>query len=454
MKITLLVHPIQDWGGLLMHTEELFGGLRECGHNVELKCCRWSKPFKGKSRYTRTPTHIGPSGIPSEIRYGWQFRSDHCLYYKDGDNRIQVRDYLASRDLLIWCVPVPTRQRANEGNIVWVGLYDVPVLQVALVCDMDTPWLHEVQNHLTALAAVHPAAYSTAAQYALPRACIVSPQDLQNLYGKYDFPSRRRGWFSCQIGKSWKHIDDLVRSVPYMSDLDDMILGGQGGELMYMQSKSKCQFKYYVQREHDPDAPADAIGKVRIWDRALAAGMLFLGGVPQWQMSHHRRLARVVIDPSWSKKTALLGDRFNRVAVEAAMDGAIPIGRNFGMSARRDGIGILFRPDENYIMIPHDATPKHFAEIVMEACNMPDAQARAIIERNYELCKQFDRRLVAEQYIELAQLKPTGIFNKLEVGENDPTIIAESKFAIEHGLQTRRSILKTSTIDIFAQGKL
>ena len=120
------------------------------------------------------------------------------------------------------------------------------------------------------------------------------------------------------------------------------------------------------------------------------------------------------------------GDHFNRVVVDAMIQGTIPIARNYGMSGNAEGNGILFKPNKNYIMIPHDATPSEFADSVIYANNMTDSDAETIRFNNYNKLKHFDRKKVAQDYIDLANGKPCGYFNKIEVGTDDPKMMAES----------------------------
>lgn len=114
---------------------------------------------------------------------------------------------------------------------------------------------------------------------------------------------------------------------------------------------------------------------------------------------------------------AKVGDHFNRVVVDGIIEGAIPIARNYGISTNEEGIGEVFKPYENYIMVPHDATPLEFADKIEETCHLADYLAEDIHYANYKLLGNFERERVAQQYVSLAMGSPTGFYGDLKVGE-------------------------------------
>jgi glycosyltransferase involved in cell wall biosynthesis len=125
---------------------------------------------------------------------------------------------------------------------------------------------------------------------------------------------------------------------------------------------------------------------------------------------------RCIIDPSWSVAYAKIGDHFNRVVVDGIIQGLLPIARNLGVSTNIEGEGEVFMPNENYMMVPHDATPKEFAEIVESTLNLPEDIAAEVHANNYKLLQHFDRERVAYEYIDLARSLPAGWYQKLETG--------------------------------------
>jgi glycosyltransferase involved in cell wall biosynthesis len=144
--------------------------------------------------------------------------------------------------------------------------------------------------------------------------------------------------------------------------------------------------------------------------------MEWLGYLSQNNIRKLLRETKVVIDPSWSVAYAKVGDHFNRVVVDGIIEGAIPIARNYGISTNAEGLGEVFKPYENYIMVPHDATPLEFADKIEETCFLADYLAEDIHNNNRQLLTNFERERVAQQYVSLALGIPTGFYNKLEVG--------------------------------------
>tara|TARA_R110000787_G_scaffold205921_2_gene316181 strand:- start:481 stop:924 length:444 start_codon:yes stop_codon:yes gene_type:complete len=123
-----------------------------------------------------------------------------------------------------------------------------------------------------------------------------------------------------------------------------------------------------------------------------------------------------MIDPSWSIAYSKIGDHFNRVIVDGIIEGAIPIARNYGVATNPEGEGEVFKPYENYMMVPHDASPLDFAAVIEETINMHPEIVREMQENNKKLLQHFERERVALQYLSLANGSPTGFYNKLERG--------------------------------------
>ena len=120
-----------------------------------------------------------------------------------------------------------------------------------------------------------------------------------------------------------------------------------------------------------------------------------------------------MIDTSWSNT---YGEHFNRVVVDAIRAGIVPIARNYGVSEREDGVGMLFKPNMNYLMIPHDATPKQFGDAVNDFLNISEEEYNRIRENNYKLLNKFSRKRIAQQYIDLALGNPGGEIPENKVG--------------------------------------
>lgn len=421
MKVLITMYGINSPGGIINHNEQLIAGLKQQGHEVNFVELSWREEIKGKTTKDDTEYELGASGIPVHQGKGWLFPRVNRFAYKGDWNIKRWKRFAEDYDIIIWQIPVPTKQRDNEGNTDWLALYDLPerIKQVAIVHDGNMeksyPWIHQISHHLSGLACVHPCAYHGAAVLDVPRALIFNPQDLSSLTRNNDWKQRRNSFISMQTFKGWKHVDDLVRAIPHLSPSIKKLMAGGGIEQNYMTSVDKCKPQYFVSPDRDPDIDEIHHGQ-KIWDVALDHGMEWLGYLSQNNIRKLLRETKVVIDPSWSVAYAKVGDHFNRVVVDGIIEGAIPIARNYGISTNAEGLGEVFKPYENYIMVPHDATPLEFADKIEETCFLADYLAEDIHNNNRQLLTNFERERVAQQYVSLALGIPTGFYNKLEVG--------------------------------------
>ena len=223
-------------------------------------------------------------------------------------------------------------------------------------------------------------------------------------------------------------MDDIIRAVPYMSKSLQKVIGGGGIEQRYMSSRNKVKERYFCTTKYDPDLPEYLEqNEITIWDRALYYGMQYLGFVSEFKRDIFLRQLRTLVDPSWSLTYTKQGAHFNRTVVEAIKQGSIPVATNIGMSDNIYGEGEVFNPKDNYIMIPYNSHPKEYAQIVEYANNLSNDEALSIIERNYNLLDLFDRRKVAQDFIDLANGQSCGFFKKRVKGKLDPDMVKRSR---------------------------
>jgi len=425
MRIALVLYPINDLGGIINHVENLGAGLRELGHTVNLHILYWQENWRNPSYSNKELLKKGWSrgafGVVHQFTgwntYPWKER----LFYKGKENLKKTRKILSSYDLIIWEIPVPTKIKINVGNTDWLSLYDCCDKNIAMVHDgnlMNTPWIYEIRKKLTGLACVHECAYNIGQNLDVPRAMIVNPQNLTRLDEVYDYSEREQGFLTIQVFKAWKHVCDIVRAIPYLPKAMRKVMAGGGIEQRYMVSKHKTKDRYYCRKQDDPDLPEYMeSNRVRIWERALYSGMEYMGFISSLKRDLLLRQLRTLIDPSWSLRYSEYGSHFNRVVVEAIKMGTIPIATNLGMSDNLEGEGAIFKPKDNYIMIPYDFSPKDYAGIIEYANNLSTDEANKIIETNYDLLGHFDRRKIAQDFIDLANKKKCGFFNRRQQGK-------------------------------------
>ena len=402
MKILFVVHEFNNYGGIVNHTEQLMAGFKDLGHEVSLVCVKASKTAPGKRTKDLSDYTTGEgSGFPIHQGSGWGVQYMPFLNDEYIDSFVQEAN---TCDLVIWESIFGFKCEDTIGETEWVKMItnlDTRVKQIVIVHDGNLlkyyPWIYKLKNHISGLACVHPSAFLSAKHMEIPRALIVNPQKNIERTG-VSFASRKNQILSLQTFKRWKRVDDLVAAIPHMSSYAKVIIAGDGIERAYMTSKDKCKEEYFCTPDRDPDAKPEWMGK-RIWDNALDNGMQYRGFISEEIRDSILSESKFLIDTSWSRT---YGSHFNRVIVDAMRVGVVPIARNLGVSDNLEGISDIIRPNENYLMIPYDATPKSFAEYIKNFMTISEKDYMKIVERNYTLVQSlFSRTEVAKSYLSL-----------------------------------------------------
>lgn len=415
MRILVALHQVMDLGGIINHTEQLIGGLKDLGHRVELK--EFVYAVKAHAQDKEGDWVIGPSGIKHDQGKGWNFRRDDRIAYKGSAAVATARQHLLEYDMIIWTVPVPSKNKANLGNHEWVQLYDLPkhIKQVAFVHDGNVragaPHILHIQEHLSAVACVHGCALNGANFLSVPRGLIVNPQE-RPIRDVTPWADRKRGFVNMQTFKAWKHAHELIEAIAYMPlkrDDEYRHVAGKGIEYQYMTSEDKCKENYF----HGNAGGRDFAG-MKFWDAAEANGMVHEGYWNSHKVEQMLQSARALVDPSWSNKYSKIGGHWNRVVVDAMIHGAIPIARPMGMGTE------IFEAGVHYWDIPDgDIDPEEYAGLVLEVGEMDYRQAKLYRDAAMEVLPMFDRKTVAQKLIDLAE----GNFNSV-VGDDDMRIRA------------------------------
>jgi glycosyltransferase involved in cell wall biosynthesis len=398
MKILTVVHDFNNFGGIISHTEQLIAGFKDLGYETGFVYLRTTKTGgKFSEDYDKEGYDIGVgTGLPVHQGKGW--RGEYLSFINDDDVNKFVK-IANSYDVVIWQSIFGFKCQDSEGKQSWLKMFtEVKAKHIVIVHDgnlrKNYPWIHHLREHIAGLACVHPSALNQAGALDIPRSLIVNPQDISRAK-KTEFSKRTNKIFSLQTFKRWKRVDDLVAAVPYIDG--DVIVAGDGIERAYMASKDKCKPEYYCTLERDPQATPDRVGKP-IWQNALEDTMSYIGFVSEEKRDEILGEVKFLLDPSWSKT---YGEHFNRVVIDAMIQGAVPIARNLGVSDNEEGVGLL-KPGKNYLMIPWNATPKVFGDLCNQFLNMSETEYNEIVEHNLEFIKMFDRKEVARQYMELA----------------------------------------------------
>lgn len=382
MKILVTFFPIDDMGGIINHHEQLCAGFRELGHEVTTKLLMFRDHAPRSVAGGQGPR--GHAGLKFDQRKGFSWETKDIIPYKGAENLKRWKEYANGFDLVIWQVAVPTKRAENRGNTDWIGLYNVSVPQVAVIHDgnfLDSyPWLHLVRERFAGVACVHTCAFNSAEHIDIPSALVLNPQDVSKGpdLSREAFMRRKKGFLSVQTFKAWKRVPELVAAISHMGNITKQ-LAGKGIDYYYLTSKDKCKYP-------------------KIWEEALGHDMVYLDVITNEQRDHILRNVTLLIDPSWSKKYAAIGGHFNRVMVDAILQGALPVARDLGIGR---GPNELFVDGDNCLVIPWDYTPKEFGHLVTEYAHIPYEQYLRIMERGEFLLPKFDRKSIAQQFIDL-----------------------------------------------------
>lgn len=451
MKILITFYDFNNLGGIVNSQEALYAGLTELGHKVKAVRLEWKEKVQpgtpgGRSRV------VGEQGMRYDQELGWHWPVENRIPYKGGENLRRWKEFASKFDLIIWQIPVPTLQRGNFGNLDWLELYDVPVKQIVCVHDgnfhKQYPWLYAIRKHLTGAVGVHPCAYHSLKDIDIPRAMAFSPQkDIEKRLSNVEYSDRAAGFLSLQTFKAWKHVDDLVRAIAHMNKTEKKLIAGGGIHYYYMTSKTKLKEIYLANFKSDPDLRPKWKGK-RIWDLALENGMEYLGYIHNERRDKIAATVRLLIDPSWAHSLAKQGDHFNRTIIDGLICGCIPVARNLGVATNTEGRGELFRAGENYVMIPWNATPKEFAEIVDEASHMPLKTYRRILEAGRDLLQHFDYRVTAQTIIDLAEGKSAGYYNSRVVGQYSSVLDRASKETLNSFFAGKKAVSRKEEFSV------
>jgi glycosyltransferase involved in cell wall biosynthesis len=442
MKIMMVMHTFNNFGGIINHCEHLMAGLKEIGHEVTFAYLKPNKQVKSVEipATLKEGYEIGiGSGYPVHQGDGW---IAPYYSYKVKESIDQFVTDANKHDIVIWQSIFGFKNKDTEHDLDWLPMIEkITAKQVPIIHDANLkklyPWIQLFEKHFSGLACVHPAAYESADFMNVPRALILNPQDIAGVPETPPFAGRENKLLSIQTFKRWKRVDDLIRSVPYMPTVKTLV-GGYGIEAAYMMSKDKCKEEYYATKEYDPDVSEDRQGK-RIWENAENSGNFeYLGFISGGKRDEILATSKFLVDPSWSNT---FGEHFNRVVIDAMRIGTVPIAINYGVSNNEEGMGVVLKAGINYCMIKKSSTPKQYGEAITNFCNMSETDYRQIQLNNYELIKQFDRKVIAQHYVDLANQKPTGYLTELKTKTNhDPSIPSKAQEMFDAHFEVKQEV--------------
>lgn len=423
MKVLYIVPDGDDLGGIYTSTENLLVGFREAGHQATFALL---KPTHSAPREHNRPFRQGSykgigTGYMLHPQYGWE-----GSYWSlgDKDSRETLIKLGNHHDLVVWAAMFGLRNKCTEGTTDWLRLFSaIKKPHVCMIRDDHLqdryPWVAELEKHgVVGWACVQRSSFDSCAGLHRPRAIIYSghgttPSRMMDDGDERVVPhqkilplkSRTCAVFMMHTFKSWKRADRLVAAVPYLKKAV-AVLGGVGIEYYYMASETKCKPRYYCAKKSDPDASKAMLDKP-IWANALRAKMMHMGNMTARQRDAMLAQARFFVDLSWREHST---GQINRTTVEAIKRGCVPICNSRFITGRDDGKGELFVAGKHFIAAPSQvSTPKQLAAFLDNVvANTTEAQYKKMQEAGMKLIKRFDRKLAAQQLVDLAMGKKTG----------------------------------------------
>jgi hypothetical protein len=440
MKIAYIVNKGDTVGGFPQHTELSIKGLKELGNEVEFIYLDFydnnRTDYAAKVKELEGQVSIGVgTGIPYHPENGWLVKPTN---YKGAANIKTVKKHLETFGAVIWHTPFWFKQKKTLNETEWVEVLNLknPV-KIAMVHDANlrgnTAWTFFLTKYFDRIINVHQASYNSSSVLPTPRTLIFNPQDLSKVDYKssnYENIEKTGNLLSIQNWKPSKRVDELIRAHPYLEENINVKIAGGGIEKRYIfGSLEKMKPQYFVKDQDIINKHLEKIGtELTIGQTAkLSKNFKCIGWLNEEARDNQYKNAAFFIDTAWYKINLELGEHFSRVLVESMMAGIVPISRNLGLSDNYKGIGELFKPDENYIMIPYDATPKEFAEIVNNTYKMDKSKYERIVQNNYKLLKHFDYLNVCSQYEKVIKGEDTGFYNKYETGATTEKFLAKAE---------------------------
>lgn len=198
MKILCTFYQICDFGGIINNHEGLVEGLKRLGHTVDTVELCWKDKVSTQKRKDYGQ-ETSATGMVYDQRYGWIWPEENRFAYKGKENLKKWKEKASKYDAIIWQIPVPSKNKANQGNHDWPELYDLDIPQVVYVHDgnfqQGYPWIYEIVDKLTAAVGVHPCAYHSLIDLPLPRGLGFSSQiDARKRICNKTEVGRIKGW--------------------------------------------------------------------------------------------------------------------------------------------------------------------------------------------------------------------------------------------------------------------
>lgn len=460
MKILIADFEIAKYGGIVEHVAAKVKALKALGHEVDIVQLSPSQTtqkfydkkiaeFKSGAFQNKIKINSQGGGYEYDEATGY-WRNNYYGFFLPPSNRIGVFEPDALQrwhklvedvDLIMWNF-MPTKSSAwnREGMKFnfWWKFFDLPTDKVRQMFIVHDAYFDVRASNVTALKdkimfleCAHIAAYQCCKNIGIPRTLLLNPRYLED---DEKMPvrmmnKRETDFFAAHIFKSMKHVDDLIRAVPWLNQNSydeeySVKIAGSGIEQAYMVAPTKCKEPYKVSAKRDPDIHPSFYGQ-KIWDVGIKYGMEYLGQISGEQVRENLLNAKFAIDPSWADHYAnYCRTHINGFIIEAMLCGCYPVLRDYrGLVKGGEEIYDPLFESIRAIIIPWDATPKQFAEALKKARRMSPAKYLRDTKYNFDLVHElFNAKTNMKEVLRIVRGGDKLVRKELECGRDSENV--------------------------------
>lgn len=460
MKILIADFEIAKYGGIVEHVAAKVKALKALGHEVDIVQLSPSQTtqkfydkkiaeFKSGAFQNKIKINSQGGGYEYDEATGY-WRNNYYGFFLPPSNRIGVFEPDALQrwhklvedvDLIMWNF-MPTKSSAwNREGVkfdFWWKFFDLPTDKVRQMFIVHDAYFDVRASNVTALKdkimfleCAHIAAYQCCKNIGIPRTLLLNPRYLED---DEKMPvrmmnKRKTDFFAAHIFKSMKHVDDLIRAVPWLNQNSydekySVKIAGSGIEQAYMVAPTKCKESYKVSAKRDPDIHPSFYGQ-KIWDVGVKYGMEYLGQISGEQVRENLLNAKFAVDPSWADHYAnYCRTHINGFIIEAMLCGCYPVLRDYkGLVKGGEEIYDPLFESIRAIIIPWDATPKQFAEALKEARRMSPAKYLRDTKYNFELVHElFNAKTNMKEVLRIVRGGDKLVRKELECGRDSENV--------------------------------
>ena len=460
MKILIADFEIAKYGGIVEHVAAKVKALKALGHEVDIVQLSPSQTtqkfydkkiaeFKSGAFQNKIKINSQGGGYEYDEATGY-WRNNYYGFFLPPSNRIGVFEPDALQrwhklvedvDLIMWNF-MPTKSSAwNREGVkfdFWWKFFDLPTDKVCQMFIVHDAYFDVRASNVTALKdkimfleCAHIAAYQCCKNIGIPRTLLLNPRYLED---DEKMPvrmmnKRKTDFFAAHIFKSMKHVDDLIRAVPWLNQNSydeeySVKIAGSGIEQAYMVAPTKCKEPYKVSAKRDPDIHPSFYGQ-KIWDVGVKYGMEYLGQISGEQVRENLLNAKFAVDPSWADHYAnYCRTHINGFIIEAMLCGCYPVLRDYkGLVKGGEEIYDPLFESIRAIIIPWDATPKQFAEALKEARRMSPAKYLRDTKYNFELVYElFNAKTNMKEVLRIVRGGDKLVRKELECGRDSENV--------------------------------